>query len=68
MLRGQKALRAGTVLVNCAMIREQNAPFGGVGDSGVGSEGGDFSLRFYSQEKTVVLAQDWRPVRPMGGG
>ncbi len=41
---------------------------GGVGESGVGSEGGDFSLRFYSQVKTVVMAQDWKPDRPMAGG
>ncbi len=68
VLRGYQALRAGTVLVNSTMLREMNAPFGGVGDSGVGSEGGDFSLRFYCQEKTVVMAQDWKPGRPMAGG
>jgi len=68
VMRGYQALRAGTVLVNSAMFREMNASFGGVGDSGVGSEGGDFSLRFYSQEKTIVMAQDWKPGRPMAGG
>ena len=68
VLRGYQALRAGTVLVNSAMLTELNAPFGGVGESGVGSEGGDLSLRFYSQVKTVVLAHDWQPRRPMAGG
>ncbi len=68
VLRGYQALRAGTVLVNCAMVTELNAPFGGVGHSGVGSEGGDFSLRFYSQVKTVVMAHDWKPRRPMATG
>ena len=66
VLRGYQAIRAGTVLVNSAMVRELNAPFGGVGDSGVGSEGGDYSLRFYTQEKTVVMSHDWRPPKPLG--
>ena len=36
-------LRAGTVWVNCFFIRDLRTPFGGVGDSGVGREGGTFS-------------------------
>ena len=68
VLRGYQALRAGTVLINSAMVTELNAPFGGVGESGVGRECGDYSLRFYSQAKTVVMAHDWKPRRPMGGG
>ncbi len=36
-------LRAGTVWVNCFFIRDLRTPFGGVGDSGVGREGGNFS-------------------------
>ncbi len=65
VMRGYQALRAGTILVNSGMLTELNAPFGGVGDSGAGSEGGDFSLRFYSQEKTVVMADNWQPARRM---
>ena len=38
-------LRAGTVWVNCFFIRDLRTPFGGVGDSGVGREGGNFSAR-----------------------
>ena len=38
--RVSAALRAGTVWVNCFFIRDLRAPFGGVGDSGVGREGG----------------------------
>ncbi len=53
--RAIRALDAGTVLINSAMVRERNAPFGGFRESGVGSEGGDFSMRFFSQEKTVVM-------------
>ena len=53
---------------NIPAYPELNAPFGGVGESGAGSEGGDFSLRFYSQVKTVVMAHDWKPRRPMASG
>jgi aminomuconate-semialdehyde/2-hydroxymuconate-6-semialdehyde dehydrogenase len=48
-------LRAGTVWVNCFFIRDLRAPFGGVGDSGVGREGGDFSREFFTEPKAVVM-------------
>ena len=46
-------LRAGTVWVNCFFIRDLRTPFGGVGDSGVGREGGDFSREFFTEPKAV---------------
>jgi aminomuconate-semialdehyde/2-hydroxymuconate-6-semialdehyde dehydrogenase len=49
------ALRAGTVWVNCFFIRDLRAPFGGVGDSGLGREGGDFSRDFFTEPKAVVI-------------
>jgi aminomuconate-semialdehyde/2-hydroxymuconate-6-semialdehyde dehydrogenase len=48
-------LRAGTVWVNCFFIRDLRAPVGGVGDSGVGREGGDFSREFFTEPKAVVM-------------
>lgn len=48
-------LRAGTVWVNCFFIRDLRAPFGGVGDSGVGREGGTFSREFFTEPKAVVI-------------
>ena len=48
-------LRAGTVWINCFFIRDLRAPFGGVGDSGVGREGGDFSREFCTEPKAVVM-------------
>jgi aminomuconate-semialdehyde/2-hydroxymuconate-6-semialdehyde dehydrogenase len=50
------ALRAGTVWVNCFFVRDLRAPFGGVGDSGVGREGGTFSREFFTEPKAVVMA------------
>jgi aminomuconate-semialdehyde/2-hydroxymuconate-6-semialdehyde dehydrogenase len=49
-------LRAGTVWVNCFFIRDLRAPFGGVGDSGVGREGGEYSREFFTEPKAVVMA------------
>ncbi len=48
-------LRAGTVWVNCFFVRDLRAPFGGVGDSGMGREGGDFSREFCTEPKAVVM-------------
>lgn len=53
--RFSAALRAGTVWVNCFFIRDLRAPFGGVGDSGIGREGGNFSREFFTEPKAVVM-------------
>jgi aminomuconate-semialdehyde/2-hydroxymuconate-6-semialdehyde dehydrogenase len=50
------ALRAGTVWTNCFFVRDLRAPFGGVGDSGWGREGGNFSREFFTEPKAVVMA------------
>ncbi len=48
-------LRAGTVWVNCFFVRDLRAPFGGVGWSGVGREGGLYSREFFTEPKAVVM-------------
>lgn len=53
--RVSSRLRAGMVWVNCFFIRDLRTPFGGVGDSGVGREGGDFSREFFTEPKAVVM-------------
>jgi aminomuconate-semialdehyde/2-hydroxymuconate-6-semialdehyde dehydrogenase len=53
--RVSAALQAGTVWVNCFFIRDLRAPFGGVGDSGIGREGGNFSREFFTEPKAVVI-------------
>jgi aminomuconate-semialdehyde/2-hydroxymuconate-6-semialdehyde dehydrogenase len=52
------ALQAGTVWANCFFIRDLRAPFGGVGDSGIGREGGNFSREFFTEPKAVVMQID----------
>jgi aminomuconate-semialdehyde/2-hydroxymuconate-6-semialdehyde dehydrogenase len=53
--RVSAALRAGTVWVNCFFVRDLRAPFGGVGASGIGREGGTFSREFFTEPKAVVM-------------
>ncbi len=52
------ALRAGTVWVNCFLVRDLTAPFGGFGISGLGREGGDYALDFHSDLKTLQVRAD----------
>ena len=56
-----RAVRAGTVWVNCFLIRDLTAPFGGVGISGMGREGGDYALDFHSELKTLQILEDSTP-------
>src|SRR5262249_49494204 len=53
--RVAERLDAGTVWVNCWLLRDLRTPFGGVKDSGVGREGGDEALRFFTDPKTVCV-------------
>ena len=50
-----RAVRAGVVWVNTFLVRDLTAPFGGVGISGIGREGGDLALDFYSDLKTLQI-------------
>ena len=50
-------IRAGTIWINCFLVRDLSAPFGGTGISGIGREGGDYALDFYSDLKTVLVKE-----------
>jgi acyl-CoA reductase-like NAD-dependent aldehyde dehydrogenase len=50
-----RAIRAGVVWVNTFLVRDLTAPFGGVGVSGIGREGGDYALDFYSDLKSLQV-------------
>jgi betaine-aldehyde dehydrogenase/5-carboxymethyl-2-hydroxymuconic-semialdehyde dehydrogenase len=52
-----RALRAGTVWVNTFLIRDLTAPFGGIGISGIGREGGDYALDFQADLKTLQILE-----------
>jgi betaine-aldehyde dehydrogenase/5-carboxymethyl-2-hydroxymuconic-semialdehyde dehydrogenase len=52
-----RAVQAGTLWVNCFLVRDLTAPFGGIGISGIGREGGDYALDFYSDLKTLQILE-----------
>ncbi len=53
-----EGVRAGTIWVNCFLVRDLTAPFGGTGISGVGREGGDYALDFHSDLKTYQVKEE----------
>lgn len=60
--RVAERLDSGTVWVNCWLLRDLRVPFGGMKQSGVGREGGDEALRFFTEPKNVCirLSEAWR--------
>ncbi len=48
-------INAGTIWVNCWRLRDLRVPFGGTKRSGVGREGGEEALRFFTEPKTVCI-------------
>jgi aminomuconate-semialdehyde/2-hydroxymuconate-6-semialdehyde dehydrogenase len=53
--RVAQALEAATVWVNCWMVRDLAMPFGGAKHSGLGREGGDHSIDFFTEPKTICI-------------
>ncbi|HJW31870.1 MAG TPA: aldehyde dehydrogenase [Holophagaceae bacterium] len=56
--RVAKKLETGLVWINTWLMRDLRVPFGGVKDSGVGREGGRWSLEFFSEAKTITVKLD----------
>jgi acyl-CoA reductase-like NAD-dependent aldehyde dehydrogenase len=54
-LRVAARLKTGMVWVNSFFLRDLRTPFGGSGQSGVGRQGGRFSLEFWTEPKLVCL-------------
>ena len=48
-------LNVGITWVNCWFLRDLRTPFGGVGLSGIGREGGIHSLNFYSELNNICV-------------
>ncbi|WP_439677317.1 2-hydroxymuconic semialdehyde dehydrogenase [Embleya sp. MST-111070] len=47
---------AGIVWVNCWNLRDLRTPFGGIKASGIGREGGEYSLDFFSEPVNICIA------------
>lgn len=53
--RVSAAIDAGIIWVNCWLLRDLRVPFGGMKQSGVGREGGDEALRFFTEPKNICI-------------
>jgi aminomuconate-semialdehyde/2-hydroxymuconate-6-semialdehyde dehydrogenase len=53
--RVARQINVGITWVNCWFLRDLRTPFGGVGLSGIGREGGMHSLNFYSELNNICI-------------
>jgi aminomuconate-semialdehyde/2-hydroxymuconate-6-semialdehyde dehydrogenase len=55
--RVAEQIHTGTIWVNCWLVRDLRVPFGGMKASGIGREGGEEALRFFTEPKNVCIAK-----------
>ena len=60
-------LDAGMIWVNSENVRHLPTPFGGVKNSGIGRDGGDWSFDFYMETKNVAFATAAHAIPKLGG-
>ena len=58
VMRCSREIRAGTVWVNTPLMRELRAPFGGYKESGIGRDGPQASLEFFTELKATIIPID----------
>ena len=49
-------VESGMVWINSQNVRHLPAPFGGVKNSGIGRDGGEYSFEFYMETKNICVA------------
>ena len=49
-------IHAGIVWINCWLMRDLRTPFGGMGQSGLGREGGLEAMRFFTEPRNVGIS------------
>jgi aminomuconate-semialdehyde/2-hydroxymuconate-6-semialdehyde dehydrogenase len=54
--RVAEQVACGTIWVNTWLMRDLRVPFGGMKNSGLGREGGDEAIRFFTEPKNVCVA------------
>jgi len=62
------AIDTGMCWINSHNVRDLRTPFGGVKDSGIGREGGDYAFDFYCEVELVHLALGKHPIPRLGVG
>ena len=53
--RVAEQVQCGIIWINCWLLRDLRVPFGGMRQSGVGREGGDEAIRFFTEPKSVCV-------------
>ena len=56
--RLSESIETGMIWINTWLHRDLRVPFGGVKDSGVGREGGKWSLEFFSEAMNVCVKHE----------
>jgi 5-carboxymethyl-2-hydroxymuconic-semialdehyde dehydrogenase len=64
--RVARDLDAGMIWVNSENVRHLPTPFGGMKQSGIGRDGGDYSFDFYMETKNVAVAYDTHTIPKIG--
>jgi 5-carboxymethyl-2-hydroxymuconic-semialdehyde dehydrogenase len=62
------AIDTGMCWINSQNVRDLRTPFGGVKDSGIGREGGDYAFDFYCETEVVHVALGTHHIPRMGLG
>ncbi|MEM7129780.1 MAG: 5-carboxymethyl-2-hydroxymuconate semialdehyde dehydrogenase [Chloroflexota bacterium] len=60
------AVEAGMIWVNSPNVRHLPTPFGGMKQSGIGRDGGDYSFDFYMETKNIAIALGDNPISRLG--
>ena len=58
VMRCARDIRAGTVWVNTPLMRDLRAPFGGFKESGIGRDGPQTSMDFFTEIKSTIIPVD----------
>ena len=61
-----RRIEAGMIWINSHNVRHLPTPFGGMKESGIGREGGDYSFAFYTEEKSVMVPLGDHPIPRFG--
>lgn len=64
--RVARDVESGMVWVNSQNVRHLPTPFGGVKNSGIGRDGGDYSFEFYMETKNISIAYDTHSIPKLG--
>ena len=64
--RVARGLEAGMIWVNSENVRHLPTPFGGVKNSGIGRDGGDYSFDFYMETKNISIAYGDHAIARLG--